>query len=151
MNEKDLWSEYRRKDPGARSYSAWAFCGGGQLADKLSDLVVRGIKTATSSAHQVYLSEGAPIPAPGDICIILRDNDAASCVIRITDVRICRFREVTAEHARNEGEGDRSLNYWRDVHREFFTMELAEHGVPFDEEILVVCETFQVVLLPEDV
>lgn len=148
MNEIDLWNRYRQKNPHAGTYYAWAFCGGGPLADKLADLVVRGIKTATSSAHGVYLKDGTPFPNVGDLCIILRDDGEAACLIRLTDVRICSFREVTPEHAFNEGEGDRSLGYWREVHREFFTMELAEYGIPFDEDALVVCETFRVELLP---
>ncbi len=55
---------------------------------------------------------------------------------------VCRFCDVGREHAYNEGEGDRSLEYWRKVHRDFFKRELEEHGLSFDENMLVVCETF---------
>lgn len=150
MKEGELWDLYRQRNPLAQSYYSWAFCGGGPLADKLADLVVKGIKTATSSAHGVYLKDGTPLPTVGELCMILRDDGEPACVIRITEVRICKFREVTAEHAFNEGEGDRSLEYWREVHREFFTMELEEHGIIFDEDALVVCETFRVEMLPPD-
>ena len=34
--------------------------------------------------------------------------------------------EVSEEHAYKEGEGDRSLAYWRAVHEEFFTKEFEE-------------------------
>ena len=33
------------------------------------------------------------------------------------------FDEVSKEHAYKEGEGDRSLAYWRDVHEDFFAEE----------------------------
>ena len=55
---------------------------------------------------------------------------------------------MTAEEmwqASKEGEGDRSLEYWRTVHRRFFTEELQEPGLPFDEKLELVCEEFEVV------
>jgi len=149
MREGDIWNLYRKSNPCASAYQAWAFCGGGPLADKLADLVVRGIKTATSSAHPLYVIEGEPLPSRGDLCVILRDDGEAACIIRITDVRVCHFWEVDDEHAFREGEGDRSLRYWRQVHQEFFAAELAEHGIPFGEDMMVVCETFRVEFLPE--
>lgn len=148
MDEKGLWERYRQVNPEASAYVAWAFCGGGPLADELADLVTQGTKTATSSLHLLYGLEGSPIPSVDDLCVILRDDGEAACIIQITEVRICKFHEVTAEHAYKEGEGDRSLDHWRECHQRFFAGELAEHGISFDEDILVVCETFRVVLLP---
>ena len=54
------------------------------------------------------------------------------------------FDEVTAEHARAEGEDDRSLASWRAIHRRFFT-ENARHDRGFDERMPVVCERFRLV------
>jgi uncharacterized protein YhfF len=51
---------------------------------------------------------------------------------------------VDAEHARLEGEGDLSLEYWREVHRAFFT-ETATHARPVDDDMPVVLERFRVV------
>jgi uncharacterized protein YhfF len=42
-------------------------------------------------------------------------------------------------------EGDKSLKYWRDVHKKYFTKELKEIGKEFNEDMLVVCEEFDVV------
>ena len=39
-------------------YEAWAF---GEAADELADLVLRGIKTATCSAYDLYEAEGEPL------------------------------------------------------------------------------------------
>ncbi len=38
-----------------------------------------------------------------------------------------------------------TLEYWRSVHREFFSEELKEIGKTFDEGLAVVCEEFEVV------
>jgi uncharacterized protein YhfF len=55
------------------------------------------------------------------------------------------FREVTATHAYAEGEGDRSLAYWRQAHWEFFSRTCAALGRAPDETMPVVCEEFRVV------
>jgi len=44
-----------------------------------------------------------------------------------------------------EGEGDRTLEYWRSVHEPFFKEELAAINQPFDGRTKVVCEEFEVV------
>ena len=44
-----------------------------------------------------------------------------------------------------KGDGDRSLAYWRKVHKEFFTEELASIDRKFDEEMQLVCEEFELV------
>ena len=53
--------------------------------------------------------------------------------------------EVDADHARDEGEGDRSLEHWRAVHERFFT-EHAEGG--FQPDMPVVLERFRVLYPP---
>ena len=123
-------------------YEAWAF---GEAADELADLVLRGIKTATCSAYDLYEAEGEPLPKPGEYSVILDSKDDAVCIIETTRVYIASFSEVTEEHAFKEGEGDRSLEHWRMVHKDFFTKELASIGQPFNESMKLVLEEFQLV------
>ena len=42
------------------------------------------------------------------------------------------FDLVDEEQAYKEGEGNRSLDYWRKVHNEFFTEDYANSGMEFD-------------------
>ena len=49
------------------------------------------------------------------------------------------------EHAYKEGEGDRSLEYWRKVHIDFLTRELAEINKAFTKKTQLVCEEFELV------
>ncbi len=123
-------------------YEAWAFGGD---PDKLAELVKCGTKTATCSALLFYELENEEIPKAGDYSVILDANDQAVCIIKTTRVYITTFREVSEEHAYKEGEGDRSLAYWRKVHKEFFTEELASIDRKFDEEMQLVCEEFELV------
>ncbi|MFE5098039.1 ASCH domain-containing protein [Streptomyces sp. NPDC056638] len=50
------------------------------------------------------------------------------------------FTEVTWEHAEAEGEGDASLEDWRDVHRRFWDRS----GTPVEDHTVVVCLAFRV-------
>ena len=59
------------------------------------------------------------------------------------------FDQVTAEHAWKEGEGDRSLEYWRKVHEDFLSKELAEINRSFNGHTKVVCEEFEMVFTAE--
>lgn len=67
------------------------------------------------------------------------------CIIKTLKVYVTEFNNVSEEHAFKEGEGDRSLEYWRLVHIDFLTKELAAVHKTFDENTKVVCEEFEVV------
>lgn len=123
-------------------YEAWSF---GDAPDKLARLTAEGIKTATASAYPLYALEGEELPKEGEYSVILNSRGEAVCVIRTTRVYVTPFSEVTPEHAFKEGEGDRSLEYWRKVHEEFFGKSMREAGLSFDESMKVVCEEYEVV------
>ena len=63
--------------------------------------------------------------------------------MRLTPGPLVPFNEVSAEHAFKEGEGDKSLAYWQQVHEAFFTECLAEAGLEFSQETGVVLEEFR--------
>ena len=123
-------------------YEAWAF---GDDPDTLAELVRTGVKTATASAYPFYELEVEDLPKAGEYSVILNTKDEAVCIIRTTKVYVTPYREVTAEQAWKEGEGDRSLDYWRRVHEAFFRKELEAVGLIFTEDMGVVCEEFEVI------
>ena len=138
MDAATLWAAFGA----AGDYEAWSFGGD---PDGLAALVLAGKKTATASAFPLYEAEGEPLPRAGEYSVILDSRDQALCVIRTTRVFVVPFRDVDRRQAWKEGEGDRSPEYWRQVHRDFFTRELAEAGLPFSEDMPVVCEEFELV------
>lgn len=142
MTHQELWAAYRAVNPEAgEDYEAWAY---GDDPDTLAELTRRGIKTATASAGPLY-GPGEPLPAPGEYSVILDSREEAVCVIRTSRVYTVPFDQVSEEQAYQEGEGDRSLAYWRKVHEDFFRKELAEAGLEFSPQMPVVCEEFEVV------
>ena len=143
MTGKELWEAFVRKSNLADcEYEAWAF---GMEADLLAHLVETGEKTATASAYPLYIVENEPLPEMGAYSVILDSKENAVCVIQTKKVSVVSFREVTAEHAYKEGEGDKSLAYWREVHEKFFAECLNEAGLEFTYDMEVVCEEFTVV------
>lgn len=143
MKAEEMWQESGLKG----AYEAWAF---GVDADELGRLVRCGIKTATASACPLYEMEGEELPRAGEYSVILDSLEDAVCIIRTTKVYVTPYRDVTAEQAWKEGEGDRSLFYWREVHEPFFRQEMAAAGLTFTEDMGVVCEEFQVIYPKED-
>ena len=141
MTAEQMWREFAEANHiSGGDYEAWAF---GDDADRLARLVLEGVKTATASAHPLYALEGEPLPEAGEYSVILNSREEAVCVIRTARVSIVPFQDVGAEHAFREGEGDRSLAFWRAVHERFFTQELAQAGLTFQPELPVVCEEFE--------
>ena len=120
------------KYQGLRSF---AFGDGPALADELLDLVIKGVKTATCS------TEDEPnISAPGERWIVLDGSGTPRCVIESIEVSYRRYNEVDAAFAHEEGEGDRSLDHWRDAHRRYFT-----RMGRFSEDMMLMCERFRLV------
>lgn len=122
---------------------AWAFGGTPEQADELLALVLDGTKTATASAHWAYEVEGLDLPRPGELAIVLDGAGHPRALVRTVAVEVVPFCEVGEEHARAEGEGDRSLAHWREGHRRLFATELAAAGRDFSDDVLVVCEALE--------
>ena len=141
MTDEELWDESGL----AGDYEVWAF---GGAPDKLAGLVLSRTKTATCSSLALMELEGEPMPKPGDYSVILDSSDNAVCIIRTTRVYVETFRNVTEDHAFKEGEGNRSLGYWRHIHMEYFSEVLGASGLPFDEDSELVCEEFELVYAP---
>ena len=116
-----------------------------QMADELLKPVLSGLKTATCSAVWEWEHEGNPPPKPGLLSVILNGADEPKCIIETVEVNIKKYSEVDAAFARDEGEGDFSLEYWRAAHKRFFTRTLPAIGREFTEEMPLVCERFIIV------
>ncbi len=127
------------------TYEAWAFGDGPELADKLGALVLAGRKTATCFALWEVEAGEETMARVGDRSVILDGGGEPLCVIETTEVTVRRFDEVDDGFAREEGEGDRSLEYWRGAHRRFFARTLPGIGRRFSEDMPLVCERFRVI------
>jgi len=124
---------------------AWGFGNTPQMADELGQLVYQGIKTATCSLLWEYEFDGGSVPQAGDVGIVTDGQDNPLCIIETFEVQIKPFNQVEAQFAYDEGEGDRSLAYWRNAHWHYFSEICEKLGMRPDENMPLVCERFRVV------
>ncbi|MGR5118918.1 ASCH domain-containing protein [Vibrio astriarenae] len=127
------------------SSSSDYFCADKYNTDLCAQLIKQGIKTATCSMAHWYLVEGEPMPTVGHLQVVTNWEGAPQCIIEITQVELCRYCDVTDEFAAAEGEGDKTLIWWRDAHWQFFSKECVELGIEPSPEMTLVLERFKVV------
>jgi uncharacterized protein YhfF len=151
MNKSDkaaaLWKQFCEHNPGVdpdHNYQVWYFGDSRDLADQLCALVLQGTKTAT--ACLVWEAERDPENAPIlDGYSVVTDFDGnPKCIIRTTEIRVLPFNEVDEEFAADEGEGDQSLEFWRQAHWDYFTRKCKEMGKEASTTMAVICERFKV-------
>ena len=124
---------------------AWGFGATPEQSDELLSLVLEGTKTATASSYADYAEEDEGLPEPGMLGIVLDGAGHPRALVVTTETRVVPFDQVDADHARDEGEGDRSLEHWRAAHERYFT----EHGEGgFQPDMRVVLERFRVLYPP---
>lgn len=124
-------------------YQAWFFGNTVEMALELAGLVIQGRKFATASLAAVNKIKPDEAPIPNGYSVVTDFHGGPICVIQTTEIRHVLFSQVDAQFAADEGEGDQTLEYWRDVHRRYFERETAELGIGFDEHSLVCCERFK--------
>ncbi|MFV0285927.1 MAG: ASCH domain-containing protein [Demequina sp.] len=139
-----FWAARRAEDPSLPEPmpEVWAFGATPEHADGLLALVLAGTKTGTASSLWDYEHTGDPVPAVGDLSIILDGAGEPRALLRTTAIETVPFDEVTAEHAHSEGEGDQTLAYWRASHERYWR-EHSESPRGFAVDMPIICERFQ--------
>lgn len=140
----DFWRSFVDATGIEGPYLAEAFGSDAETADELGRLVRDGQKRATTSLLSSYEEDYEPLPAVGDLSIVLDGRGTPLCVIRTISVEVRPFGLVDEAFAWVEGEGDRSLAYWRDAHVRFF----ASLGKPVDDDTMVVLDRFELLWAP---
>lgn len=150
---EDYWQAYLASRPAGSdppgSYEAWCFSDNQKDADELVELVRAGIKIATSSLLWEYEAENERLPEVGDHSVVTNWAGEPLCIIETREVQERIYDEVDEAFAYDEGEGDRSLAYWRTVHWEAFSRTCATLGRKPAENMPLICERFRVVFLKQ--
>ena len=141
-----MWADYVAATGATGPYYVWAFGDdrNPEQQTRLGRLVLEGPKRATAGREDDFSPEGEKLPEPGDLNIIIDGEGHPICVVRTTSVEIRAFGLVDEQFAWDEGEGDRTLAWWRDAHIRFF----AGVGTPVDDGTNVVLERFAKVWPP---
>ena len=118
-----------------QSLETFSFGDNPELADELAGLVLSGKKTATCwAASQGLLTQ------VGKRMVMQDGAGRPLAIVETVELTQVRFPDVDAAFAYDEGEGDRSLAYWRKAHETYFS-RLGQ----FTPDMLLWCERFRVV------
>jgi uncharacterized protein YhfF len=147
---RNYWEQFLASLSSDSSYRAKTYVAEGwgdnpAMADELGALIVEGTKTATCSALCEWEAEGNPIPKTGYLTIALDGRGEPLCIVETIEISVRKYNEVDADFASAEGEGDLSLNYWREEHTNYFSRVLHKIDKEFSEDMPLVCERFRVI------
>lgn len=135
--------EVKRDEP----YEVWFFHHNRESSKKLAELVLAGRKQATASLME-YENDTGEGGTVGGYSVVTDFDGNPQCVIQTTEVCAIPFGEVDAQFAFDEGEGDRTLEYWRTAHTKFFIECCRDLNIEFDESMMICCKRFKK-LFPE--
>jgi uncharacterized protein YhfF len=148
----EFWRSYVERLPESdrdREYfEAFQFGAGREMANQLAQLVLDGIKTATSDLIWHMDAKGKPRWYVGDEHVVLNGSWTPVAVIRTTELEEKRFCDVDEAFARDYGEGDRTLAWWREHIFAWYAHQCRELGIEPTQEMPLLCERFEVVYAP---
>jgi len=152
MAEDAAVAAYRdrvRKDLGLPQdcrLEAFGFGDSQELRDELAELVVSGPKRATVGWIAESEALGETSPVVGDHWIVLDGQGRPRCTIRTVETFVAPLTAVDDRFAWDEGEGDRTRDWWFAAHLRYFTRRSAVLGIPFDAAVSPLqYERFEVV------
>lgn len=130
-------------------YIVTAFGDSAAMADELVALVETGQKRATASLRRDYGAGKEPLPRVGDFVVVVDSHGQPRCIWRTTEVVVKPLIEGDEAFAWDEGEGDRTLDWWLSAHRRYFSNQARREGFEMHDGIETVFERFEVLWPPK--
>lgn len=125
-----------------------------RIAQELLELFLNGLKWAGSSIKKAYFDPTVtdlkePLPKVGDVWLIQDLDQVVRVIARTVEVEEFAFADVSERLAQAEGEGDKTIAYWKDAHRDFFEHYLRELEIKELDSEMMIAEYFEVFRLDE--
>lgn len=143
-----LWENFLKENPENKLKKqplSFYFCDNGVDANDCAELVIKGIKQATATSLWWYEKNSEDLPKIGTQYIVTDWDGNAKAIIETIQITPTPYNEITAKFATTEGEGDKSLEYWKKVHRAYYTREMEPYGEIFTEDMIIICEYFKTI------
>jgi uncharacterized protein YhfF len=130
--------------PPTRALDVFHFGNTPELAATLAHLVMKGVKRGTAGWLAAAERDGSAVPHAGLVSVVTDGFGHALCAVQTERVEVLRFDQVEARHAWIEGEGDRTLEDWREGHLRYFHAEAERLGLTFAEDAEIFFEHLRV-------
>ena len=143
---RNMWGDYldnHLEDAFAEAPKTVHFCDNEKDADECAKLVKKGIKRTTSHSLLGLQYRKEALPKVGDFTVVTNWEGKAQCIVRTTAVKFKPFFSIDETYAKLEGEGDKSLEYWKKTHWEYYVRELEPFNRVPRESMIIVCEEFE--------
>lgn len=146
----EIYDTYRQLmlggyQPETKNFDVFYFGSGPQMAAKLAHLVVKGQKRGTAGWAKTQKKTNSFIPQIGGTSLVTDGYGIPLCFIKTISINLIKFKDVTDQMARIEGEGDLTLADWKKGHKHFWeTYDSIEINETFTEDELIFFETFEV-------
>jgi len=142
----DYWKRVKSETDISGDFAdAWGFGDNPELMDELLGYVLQGVKRSSTSLLKESELQGYPVDKVGDYNIILNGRDEPVAVIKTVSVRRVKYRDVDAEHAYWEGEGDRTLETYFLEHDKYYRRVGEALGFEFNKDMLVDLVRFELI------
>jgi uncharacterized protein YhfF len=126
-------------------YDVVAFGDGPGMATELAELTVAGTKRATAGLVRQFGPDKEAPAVVGGYVVLLDGMSRPRAIWRTTEVRIGPLNSVEERFAWDEGEGERTREWWLSAHRRFFGRRAAAQGFLMHDGIETMFERFEVV------
>ncbi len=143
---RNMWGDYldnHLEDAFAEAPKTVHFCDNEEDANECAKLAKKGVKRTTSHSLLGLQYRKEPLPQAGDFTVVTNWDGKAQCIVRTTAVKFKPFFSIDDEYAKLEGEGDKSLEYWKKAHWEYYERELEPFNRVPRESMIIVCEEFE--------
>jgi len=146
----EFWRGYREAAGLSHDdYDVVAFGDGSDMATELAELTVAGIKRAPAGLVRQFGPDGEPPPVVGGYVVLLDGANGPRAIWRTIEVRTGPLNSVDERFAWDEGEGERTREWWLAAHVRFFGRRAAAQGFQMHDEIETMFERFEIVCPPE--
>src|ERR1700690_2829840 len=100
----------------------------GAMRQRLNGLILDGHKRATAGLLLEYVKEDEELETEGELLALFGDAFHRLAPVVVTEIATVPFIEVPWKFAQAEGEGDETLEEWREGHRRFWRAAGEEIG-----------------------
>lgn len=115
-------------------------------ANRLAALVLNGKKKAGTSLYSLYEEYNVDLPEIGTKQIVTDFDGKAQAIIETKKVDTIPFNQISMAYAELDmGTKTEPLKKWKKAHWDFFASVMDELGQKPREDMLVVCESFEVI------
>ena len=150
----ELWEAFIEINPNYKDkeLGEWFnFCDNEKDAKECAQLTRDGIKQATSTSLWWFEKNNTDLPEVGNIYVVTDWYKIAKAIVEVVKVEQTPFNQITDEYAAIEGEGGKSLEYWKKVHWDYYSLEMEEFGEKPTEDMMIVCEQFKTIFTVDNI